>query len=201
MIHNLCYYPNIPSSRDNIHRSAAHGFQFKLPFAILMCTILMCTIFLFSTHNVSLEFLDREFITSTVLTVHLWIILEVEIFLAFVISLSSCWVRTWLAVPTIVYPKREGLSCQLICVCIGQQYMIVQSNDHVQCVIILSFDVTVAYEQAFEWFSWATTCIWQHLLGNRRHKTLPSGPALRILNHDNQNEQVSHKSSSFLLEF
>jgi len=33
IVHNLCYYPDIPSFRDNIHRRAAHAFQFKLPFA------------------------------------------------------------------------------------------------------------------------------------------------------------------------
>ena len=38
-----------------------------------------------------------------VLTVHLWIILEVKIFLAFAIFFYTCWVHTWLVVP-IVYP-------------------------------------------------------------------------------------------------
>jgi len=33
VIHNLCYYPDIPSFHDNIHRRAAHAFQFELPFA------------------------------------------------------------------------------------------------------------------------------------------------------------------------
>ena len=28
-----CYYPDIPSFCDNIHRRAAHAFQFRLPFA------------------------------------------------------------------------------------------------------------------------------------------------------------------------
>lgn len=161
MIHNLCYYPNIPSSRDNIHRSAAHGFQFKLPFAILMCTILMCTIFLFSTHNVSLEFLDREFITSTVLTVHLWIILEVEIFLAFVISLSSCWVRTWLAVPTIVYPKREGLSCQL-------NLCMYRTTIHDSAI---ERSCTVCNYSKFWCDCCLRTSIWMILMGNHMHLT------------------------------
>jgi len=37
-------------------------------------------------------------------------------------------------------------------------------------ILFSAFDVTIAYKQAFDWFSWATTCIWYHLLGNRRHK-------------------------------
>jgi len=33
ILHSLCYYPDVPSFRDNIHRRAIHAFQFKLPFA------------------------------------------------------------------------------------------------------------------------------------------------------------------------
>jgi len=33
IIHNFCYYPEIPSFHDNIHRRAAHALQFKFPFA------------------------------------------------------------------------------------------------------------------------------------------------------------------------
>ena len=33
IIHNLCYYPDTPSFRDNVHSRAAHAFQFRLPFA------------------------------------------------------------------------------------------------------------------------------------------------------------------------
>ena len=33
IIHNLCYYPDTPSFRDNFHSRAAHAFQFRLPFA------------------------------------------------------------------------------------------------------------------------------------------------------------------------
>ena len=57
---------------------------------------------------------------------------------------------------------------------------------------------------------WCYRCLqtsnWLILMGSHMHltsltrqqETLPSGPALRMLNRDNQNEQVSHKSSSFL---
>ena len=62
---------------------------------------------------------------------------------------------------------------------------------------ILRFDVTVAYKQAFNWFSWATTCVRHHLLGYRRHKHFHLANALGMINRDNHNEQVSHKLKYF----
>ena len=71
--------------RDNIHRSAAHAFQLSC-----LLPILMHSIFLFSSVWNSL---DREFVSTVVPTVHLFV-LEVQMFLAFVIFLPCCWVHT-----------------------------------------------------------------------------------------------------------
>ena len=85
IIHNLCYYPDVPSFRDKIHRRAAFVFQFKLPFA-------HTNAYYFSNfpHTMSVwNSLDSKCVTSStyVITVHLRIILEVKIFLAFLFFL------------------------------------------------------------------------------------------------------------------
>jgi len=61
IIHNLCYYPDIPCFRDNIHRRAAHAIQFKAPFAHTNVYY-----FAYSPHTMSVwNSLDSECVTSS----------------------------------------------------------------------------------------------------------------------------------------
>ena len=95
IIHSLCYY----------HPFVTMFTGEPLMHSNLNCLlpILMCTIFPIFLTQCQFGILWIVNDLPLVFTVHLWIILEVKILLAFAVF-YTCLVHTWLVVPTTVYP-------------------------------------------------------------------------------------------------